>query len=45
MNKEYTREELELMSALELCMIACELNLIDPDKLLEEIFTMRGKDE
>ncbi len=44
MDKEYTRQELENMSAMQLCEIAMDLNIIDADELMEEIWDMRGKE-
>lgn len=42
-DEEYTREELEQMSAMELCEIAVDLGIIDVDDLVRDIFDMRGK--
>ena len=44
-DKEYTRNELDWMSAMELCEIALELGIISAEKLCEEIYDMRGKEE
>lgn len=44
MDKEYTRTELEMMTPMELCKIACELGIIDVDELIERVWDMRGKE-
>lgn len=44
MDKEYTLEDLENMTMMELCEIACYLNIITPESLVEEIYDMRGKE-
>lgn len=45
MDKEYTKEELDNMTPMELCEIALDLNIITVEELSEEIWDMRGKDE
>ncbi len=45
MDKKYTRQELESMTPMELCAIACELGIIDVEELVRDIWDMRGKDE
>jgi len=41
--KEYTLDELEQMTAIELCEIAMELGIVNVDELVENIYDMRGK--
>lgn len=43
-DKEYTLDQLEQMTPMELCEIALELGIIKADELVENIWDMRGID-
>lgn len=43
-DKDYTLDELESMSIVELCEIAVFLGIIREKYLIEEIYDMRGKE-